>query len=94
MEAITYDSMESLLGQQVTLSDQADNSVRLTISEVERTALDGDDWEAFAVSLEGQDDFRVPQGMYRLTHEAIGSGELFITAHGPTEYQAVISRKR
>ncbi|MEK9711168.1 MAG: hypothetical protein VW258_01240 [Thalassolituus sp.] len=94
MMDFTFETASKLIGCQVTLSDSAENTVPLLVAEVARTAIDGDEWEGFEVVFTGDESFRVPQGTYRLSHESFTSGEVFLTAHGPTEYQTVISRRR
>jgi hypothetical protein len=78
----------------VAVFDSAENSVQLSVVSVEKSPIDGDDWEGFAVLFNGDESFRIPQGSYRAVHDSFGQEEIFITAHGPTEYQTVISRKR
>jgi hypothetical protein len=94
MNDFTFESASKLIGRQVTLSDSADNTVPLTVSQVARTAIDGDDWEGFEVQLTGDESFSIRQGTYRLSHDSFTPGDVFITAHGPIDYQIVISRQR
>ena len=94
MHDFTFESASNLIGRQVTLSDSANNTVALTISHVARTAIDGDEWEGFEVQMTGDESFSIRQGTYRLSHDSFTPGDVFITAHGPIEYQTVISRRR
>ena len=94
MSRLNFDSMSALLGSKVAVFDRAENSIQLSVVSVEKSPIDGDDWEGFAVLFNGDESFRIPQGSYRAVHDSFGQEEIFITAHGPTEYQTVISRKR
>ena len=94
MSKLNFDSMSALLGGEVTLADNSKNSVRLSVVRVDKTPIDGADWEGFSVLFNGDESIRIPQGSYHVMHDSFGQEEIFITAHGPTEYQTVISRKR
>lgn len=94
MSRMNFSSMSALVGHTINVYDHSDNSVQVSVVAVEKSPLDGDEWEGFAVLFNGDESFRIPQGSYRAVHDAFGQEEIFITAHGPTEYQTVISRKR
>ena len=94
LATINLATVSKLVGENVSLSDNQQNQVMLKVTSVKPAPLHGDEWEAFSIEFEGDESFQIAQGTYVVSHEAMGEQELFITAHGPTEYGTVISQKR
>lgn len=93
MSKLNLAVVSKLIGQQVDISDSQQNKATLKVASVKSAPLHGDEWEAFSIAFQGDVSFRIPQGMYTVSHDMMGEQELFLTAHGPIEYEAVISRK-
>lgn len=94
MEAYNYNNLSKLVGDKVKLQDQQGNIAELSIVEVNKGVLDGDEWESFSVIYQGEENLSVPQGTYQFSHEAFGEAQLFISPNSPVEYETVITRKR
>lgn len=88
-----YDTLQRQLGTAVTLID-ADQVTFLSMVELSRSPLDGAQWEAFALYLEGDPNRQLPQGVYRLAHPAFGERDLFLSPKSPVQYEISISRRR
>lgn len=88
-----YDTLQRQLGTAVTLID-ADQVIFLSMVELSRSPLDGAEWEAFALYLEGDPNRQLPQGVYRLAHPAFGERDLFLSPKSPVQYEISISRRR
>ncbi|NMR25544.1 hypothetical protein HH219_08400 [Pseudoalteromonas sp. NEC-BIFX-2020_015] len=93
MEKFTFENVESAQGATVKVVGQ-NGDVELEISSVERTKLNGDEWNAFCVRLKGKADEPLSQGTYKLEHEAFGEAELFLSPNSETEYEIHIAQQR
>ncbi|NOX43736.1 MAG: hypothetical protein GXP19_08415 [Gammaproteobacteria bacterium] len=94
MKQYNYDNLCEILGEKVMLKDDQGKEIELTIAEVYKGTLDGDDWEAFSVIYHGRKDFFISQGVYTFTHEKFGDKSLFLSPKSETEYETVVTRKR
>ncbi len=94
MESYNYDNLFSVVGQEVSVSDDEGNEVFLTVAEVSKGALDGTSWEAFSVIYAGDKNFHIPQGNYTFKHSVFGVKKLFLIPNSETEYETVITRER
>lgn len=88
-----YEALQGHIGDAMTVVG-ASPAMQLTLRELERTALDGAEWEAFALYLEGDPKRLLPQGTYRLAHPAFGEHDLFLSPKSPVQYEISISRRR
>ncbi|WP_462158960.1 DUF6916 family protein [Pseudoalteromonas sp. GB56] len=89
-----FNNLSNMLGEKVLVEDQAGNQVNLVVSEVLKGPIDGEEWEAFSVIYKGTQDFSVPQGVYKISHDTFGEKELFVSPNSLTEYETVVARKR
>ena len=94
MENYNYDKLKELIGETVQVNDKQGNSVSLELAEVNKGALDGDEWEAFSVIYKGKEDFHIPQGCYTFLHPCFGEKFLFVSPNSPVEYETVVTRER
>jgi len=94
MELYNYDILSQLVGEDVLLKDGQDQIVVLEVAEVNKGKLDGDEWEAFSVILNGKKEYSLPQGIFTLSHEKFGDVSLFLSPNSETEYETVVTRKR
>jgi len=94
VEKYNYNNLSQILGEKVCLKDGQENKVELTITEVNKGQLDGDDWEAFSVIFRGEKNIPIPQGTYVFFNEKFGEKSLFISPKSETEYETVVTRKR
>lgn len=94
MERYNYKNLCLLIGEKVELKDEQGNQAELTITEVSRGNIDGDEWEAFSVIYNGEKHFSIPQGSYTFMHESFGEKLLFMSPNSETEYETVVTRKR
>jgi hypothetical protein len=88
-----YETLQRQLGTVVQLID-ADQVIFLSMTELSRSPLDGAEWEAFALYLEGDPERQLAQGIYRLAHPAFGEQDLFLSPKSPVQYEISISRRR
>ncbi|TMO66740.1 DUF6916 family protein [Pseudoalteromonas aurantia] len=93
MEKFTFDNLKSAQGTSLKVVGQ-NGEVELDISSVQKSKLDGDEWNAFRVLLNGKANDPLGQGTYRLVHEAFGEAELFLSPNSETEYEIHIAQKR
>lgn len=93
MEKFTFENVESAQGSVVKVVGQ-NGDVELKISSVERTRLNGDEWNAFCVLLNGKANEPLSQGAYKLVHEAFGEAELFLSPNSETEYEIHMAQRR
>jgi len=94
VEKYNYENLCQITGEKVCLKDDQGNGVELTIAEVNKGQLDGDDWEAFSVIFQGEKSFSIPQGTYVFFNENFGEKSLFLSPKSETEYETVVTRKR
>lgn len=93
MENYNYKNLSQFIGEKVTLIDDKGNQAELTITEVNKGKLDGNDWEAFSVIYHGEKVI-IHQGNYIFSHESFGEKQLFLSPNSETEYETVVTRKR
>ncbi|MEW6982234.1 hypothetical protein AAD001_06235 [Colwelliaceae bacterium 6471] len=94
MGEYNYKNLTQYIGETVTLLDQAGNSAELTIAEVNKGTLDGDEWESFSVIYHAEKDLIIPQGIYTFEHRSFAQQQLFLTPNSEIEYETVVSRER
>lgn len=94
MQSYSYESLNSLLGQKLTLTDDQGHQVMLVIDKVEKSKLDSMEWEAFSACLVGDASFHVPQGTYQLKHPGLGEEAFFLSPKSAVEYELVINRRK
>ena len=94
MEHYNYEALSAIVDEVVGLKDDQGNQVELTITEVSKNNLDGDEWDAFSVIYRSDASFSIPQGTYTLSHKSFGEQRLFLSPNSETEYETVVSRKR
>jgi len=94
MDNYNYNSLSSLVGDKVKLQDDQGNMAELSISEVVKGKLDGEEWEAFSVIYQGEQGLSIPQGTYQFSHEKFGEQQLFLSPNSETEYETVVTRKK
>ncbi|MFT5083443.1 MAG: hypothetical protein ACI9Y1_001486 [Lentisphaeria bacterium] len=93
-ENYNYKTLHSMIGESVCVIDDQGNKATLSISEVSKNTLDGDQWEAFSVLYTGDTSFRIAQGVYIFQHAKFGEKSLFLSPNSETKYETVITRKR
>lgn len=94
MERYNYKNISQFIGEKVQLRDEQGNVAELSIADVCKGAMDGDEWEAFSVIYQGNKDFFVPQGTYFFTSEHFGEKQLFLSPKSDIEYETVVTRRR
>lgn len=94
MEKYNYKNLSQLIGEKVTVRDEQQNQLELTIAEVCVGSLDGDEWEAFSVIFNGEKGSSIPQGTYTFLHERFDETLLFLSPNSEIEYETVVTRKR
>lgn len=93
MEKFTFENVESAQGSVVKVVGQ-NGEVELEVLSVTKSKLDGDEWNAFSVLLNGKANEPLSQGTYKLENEAFGEAELFLSPNSETEYEIHIAQKR
>lgn len=88
-----YETALAHIGDEVAVVG-ANPALHLTLVEVVRSPLDGAEWEAFALYLEGDPTRRLAQGVYRFAHPVVGELDLFLSPKSAVEYEISVSRRR
>jgi Domain of unknown function (DUF6916) len=94
MELYNCDNLTKNIGAKVNAKDEHGGCVELTVSEVNKCSIDGDEWEAFTVIYKAEKDVQIEQGVYTFNHDCFGTQQLFLSPNSSTEYETVISRKK
>ena len=95
MDKFNYDTLQSIVGQKIKASDDHGNELdQLTVIKVARAVQNGDEFDAFCVSLEGSENEHLPQNNYKLSHDAFGDTVLFLSPHDLNKYEIIVSRKK
>jgi len=94
MELFNQKNLKKNIGTKINAIDEHGGCVELTITEVNKSAIDGDEWEAFTVIYKNDGENPITQGIYKLHHECIGEQELFLCPNSGTECETIISREK
>lgn len=96
LETLQHSHFAPLAGQPFTLK-AGGQEVQLTLAEARLLGHRRADAtrEPFSLTFRGLKGWRVPQGIYSLSHESLGEMELFLTQTGDTargsEFEAVFT---
>lgn len=91
-ENFTQDALIPLIGQNFTAKDQNDNSVELTLIEVNEYHIKGVDAESFSAIFTHEENSILDCSNYCIQHNAIGECNLCISLNSATECEIVINR--
>lgn len=96
MDRFIYDVLIDLVGHKVQVKDANNDTLltELTISNVERSAVNGEEFDAFSVDLSGDEKEHLVQGNYSFNHQSFGEAKLFMSPYAVDRYQICISRKK
>lgn len=94
MDLYNYQNLTEIIGARVQVIDQQGNQVELTVSEVNKSQLDGDEWEAFSVIYLGEQNISISQGTYSFSHQCFGEARLFLCPNSAIEYETVVTRQK
>lgn len=93
VKVFSYEALQEHIGDAMAVVG-ASPALQLTLRELERSPLDGTEWGAFALYLEGDSKRQLAQGIYRLAHPAFGELDLFVSPKSAVQYEISISRRR
>ncbi|MCO7227299.1 hypothetical protein [Pleionea sp. CnH1-48] len=93
MDKFNYKNLCSIKGNVVSLMDEHNNTVELTVAEVNAAKEHDKDKECFSVLLTGQPSYLLSQGTYNVKHDVIGDVPVFISPNSETEYEIIINRQ-
>lgn len=93
VKVFNYEALQGHVGDVMVIAGVRP-ALYLKLIAVERSPLDGAEWEAFAVYLEGDPERPLMQGTYRLAHPAFSEQDLFLSPKSPVQYEISISRRR
>lgn len=102
LDTITLDTFADRIGDTFHLSATADRTLQLELVEARSLASDGTRAEGsrrarepFSIVFKGPATPIIPQRIYALTHDGLGSLELFLVPVGPDQggmlYQAIFT---
>ena len=94
MQFYSFENLNSLRGQALTLTDSQGNQVALVIENVAQSKLNGVEWDAFALYLQGPDHLQVPQGCYLVEHPELGAETLFISPKSAVQYEIIFNKPK
>ncbi|QUJ66498.1 hypothetical protein KDD30_09995 [Photobacterium sp. GJ3] len=94
MEQFTFERLEKMVGEKLTVALDNNQTVEVEISDVQRTATHGKLWEAFALYLDcGELEGGLAQGTYPFSHEKLGEVALFVSPNSASELEVIFSRR-
>lgn len=93
MQFYTFENLSALRGQLLTLTDSQGNQVELEIAHVAQSTLNGTEWSAFALHLQGQEHVQIPQGCYLFDHPDLGAETLFISPKSHVQYEIIFNKR-
>lgn len=94
MQFYTFENLNSLRGQTLTLTDAQGNQAMLVIDHVAQGKLQATGWDAFALHLCGPEHLHVPQGCYLVEHPKLGAETLFISPKSAVQYEIIFSKAK
>lgn len=94
MSQFNYATLLGLVDQTVQVCDSEENCCELTIQCVEETSPNNDKWHSFAVSYKAEQQVKLSQGNYTVTHPDFGEEVAFIIPKGPEHYETLITCSR
>lgn len=94
LDVLSYEELAAEVGTKFTVTD-APVALELELSEItERRATPQQEY--FSLIFRGPRDFIMPQSIYHLTHERLGTGALFLVPVGADQtaasYEAAFNR--
>ncbi len=93
MEAFHFAKLQSLVGEEVEVSDALAQKTRMTLVAVSQPAWQHHQFTTFSVELEQVDtDLYFPCGNYQLSHQGFGTVVLYLSQITANRYQIVVSR--
>jgi hypothetical protein len=94
MERFDFDTLTSLLNQQIQLMDGGSNTVQLSVDKVSLPRFATEEYDAFSVELSSAAEVHCPSGNYLFCHPSFGEVQLFMSPYAADKYQIVVSRKK
>jgi len=93
MEAFNFANLQSLLGEQIEVSDALAQKTRMTLVAVTQPAWRHSNFATFSVELEqAESGLYFPCGHYQLSHQGFGAVVLYLSQIAADRYQIVVSR--
>lgn len=91
MNVLSFQHVNELINETITLIDGTDTKYAMTLARVDTHPGHGDEVgghavENFSLVLKGPEDTRFPQGNYLLTHPALGEQILHMLPVGDATY--------
>jgi len=94
MEQFTFERLEKLVGDKMSMSLDDGTSVDVEITGVTRTGTHSKTWESFALYLDSSGlNGAVEQGTYLFGHDSLGEASLFVSPNSEKELEVIFSRK-
>ncbi len=93
MEVFNFTNLQSLLGEQIEVSDAVAQKTRMKLVAVTKPAWQHHNFDTFSVELEHpESDLYFPCGNYQLRHQGFGAVVLYLSQISVNRYQIVVSR--
>jgi hypothetical protein len=93
MEAFNFTNLQSLLGEQIEVSDAVAQKTRMKLVAVTQPAWQHHHFDTFSVELEhAESGLYFPCGNYQLRHPGFGAVVLYLSQIAADRYQIVVSR--
>lgn len=93
MDKFNFDTLTTLINQNIQLKDGSDQVVQMTVNKVSLPKSPAPDYDAFSVDLSSPASVHCPTGNYLFSHKDFGEVELFMSPYDADKYQIVIARK-
>ncbi|MBV7261751.1 hypothetical protein Q4491_07350 [Photobacterium sp. 2_MG-2023] len=94
MEQFTFEKLEKLVGDKMSMTLDKGASCEVEITGVKRTGTHSNTWESFALYLDCSGlNGAVEQGTYLFGHESLGEAPLFVSPNSAKELEVIFSRK-
>ncbi|MGB7997258.1 MAG: hypothetical protein WCF45_14165 [Photobacterium halotolerans] len=94
MEQFTFEQLEKLVGDSMSMTLDEGTSCAVEITGVKRTGTHSKVWESFALYLDCTAlNGAVEQGTYLFGHHSLGEASLFVSPNSAKELEVIFSRK-
>ena len=94
MPGLEFESLQSIQGDRVEISDAQNNRLTLLLDTVEPSIPNDSQWVSFSIHFRSDTDVYIPQGHYKMHHEHLGSHMMFVVPRGSGHFQTMITRAR
>ncbi|WP_330960635.1 DUF6916 family protein [Photobacterium sp. 53610] len=94
MEQFTFERLEKMVGEKISVALDDKTTRNIEITGVQRTNTQNKAWDSFALYLNcGDLEGGIAQGTYLFSHQKLGEAALFVSPNSEKELEVIFSRK-